>query len=117
LSEVLGQYHARGVVPLRRRPLRLCEMMADQAPWAGTMIASTLPSPLEVQRCVAQAIGKSTYSWPLTRLLLMLPHEGTEKFVSHRLLDTFRLNCVLRCDVGLRDLLLWLIPPSSYRCS
>jgi hypothetical protein len=32
LSEVLGQYHARGVVPLQRRPLRICEMTADQAP-------------------------------------------------------------------------------------
>jgi hypothetical protein len=32
LAEVIGQYHARGVVPLRRQPLRLCEMTADQAP-------------------------------------------------------------------------------------
>jgi hypothetical protein len=32
LSTVIGQYHARGVVPLRRRPLRVCEMTADQAP-------------------------------------------------------------------------------------
>jgi hypothetical protein len=31
LSEVLRQYHARGVMPLRRRPLRLCEMTADRA--------------------------------------------------------------------------------------
>jgi hypothetical protein len=30
LSEVLRQYHARGVVPLWRCPLRLCEMMADR---------------------------------------------------------------------------------------
>jgi hypothetical protein len=36
---------------------------------------------------VAQAIGRSTYSWPLTRLLPMLPHKGAEKFVSHHLLD------------------------------
>jgi hypothetical protein len=91
LSEVLRQYHARGVVPLRRRPLRLCEMTADWAPWTGTVTAPTLPSPLEVQRSMAQAIGKLTYSWPPARLLLMLPHEGTEKFVSHRLLDTSRL--------------------------
>jgi hypothetical protein len=48
LSDVLGQYHARGVVPLRRRPLRLCEMTADQAPWTGTVTAPTLPSPLEI---------------------------------------------------------------------
>jgi hypothetical protein len=27
LAEVVGQYHARGVVPLRRRPLWLCGMM------------------------------------------------------------------------------------------
>jgi hypothetical protein len=35
LSDILGQYHARGVVPLRRRPLHLCEMTIDRAPWAG----------------------------------------------------------------------------------
>jgi hypothetical protein len=28
--EVIGQYHARGVVPLRRRPLRLCNMTANR---------------------------------------------------------------------------------------
>jgi hypothetical protein len=48
LAEVIGQYHARGFVPLWRRPLRLCEMTADRAPWTGTMTASLLPSPLEV---------------------------------------------------------------------
>jgi hypothetical protein len=32
LEEVLGQYHARGVVPLRRRPLWLCEMTTDRGP-------------------------------------------------------------------------------------
>jgi hypothetical protein len=32
LAEVIGQYHARGVMPLRRRPLHLCEMTADRAP-------------------------------------------------------------------------------------
>jgi hypothetical protein len=32
LSEVVRQYHARGVVPLQRRPLRLCDMTADRAP-------------------------------------------------------------------------------------
>jgi hypothetical protein len=32
LAEVIVQYHARGVVPLRRRPLRLCDMTADRAP-------------------------------------------------------------------------------------
>jgi hypothetical protein len=50
LLEVLGQYHARGVVPLRRQPLRLCEMTADRAPWMGAVTALTLLSPLEVQR-------------------------------------------------------------------
>jgi hypothetical protein len=87
LVEVLGQYHARGVVLLRRRPLRLCKMTADQAPWAGTVTALFLPSPLEVQRRVAHAIERSTYSWTPSRLLPMLPNEGTEKFVSYYLLD------------------------------
>jgi hypothetical protein len=82
LVEVVGQYHARGVVPLRRRPLRLCDMTADRAPWVGTMTAPELPSPLEVQRRVAQAIGRATYSWPPSRMLPMLPNTGTEKFVS-----------------------------------
>jgi hypothetical protein len=40
------------------------------------------PSPLEVQRRVAQAIGRVTYSWPPSRMLPMLPNAGTEKFVS-----------------------------------
>jgi hypothetical protein len=62
LVEVVGQYHARGVVPLRRRPLRLCDMTTDRAPWMGTVTAPELSSPLEVQRRVAQAIGRSTYS-------------------------------------------------------
>jgi hypothetical protein len=79
---VIGQYHARGVLPLRRRPLRLYEMMADRPPWEGTVTASSLPSSLEVHRCVAQAIGRSTYSWPPSRLLPMLPDAGTEKVVS-----------------------------------
>jgi hypothetical protein len=35
LAEVIGQYHARGVVPLRRRPLRLYEMTADRPPRQG----------------------------------------------------------------------------------
>jgi hypothetical protein len=73
----------------------------------GDRDRSDPPAPLEVQHRVAQAIGKSTYSCSPTRLLLMLPHEGTKKFVSHRLLDTSRLLCVVYCDVDLLgDLLL-----------
>jgi hypothetical protein len=101
LSTVIGQYHARGVVLLRRRPLRLCEMTADRAPWMGTVTASTLPSPLEIQRRVAQAIGKASYSWPPTRLLPMLPHEGTKKLVSHRPLNEFWLIYAFDCDAAL----------------
>jgi hypothetical protein len=48
LSTVIRQYHARGVVPLRRRPHRLCEMTADGPPWMGTVTTLTLPSPLEI---------------------------------------------------------------------
>jgi hypothetical protein len=82
LAEVVWQYHARGVVPLRRRPLCLCDMTAERAPWAGTVTAPELPSPLEVQHRVAQAIGRSTYSWPPSRMLPMLPNAGTKKIVS-----------------------------------
>jgi hypothetical protein len=109
LAEVLGQYHARGVVSLRRRPLRLCEMTADRAPWMGTVTSSTRPSPLEVQHRVAQVIGRTNYSWPPTRLLPMLPHEGTKKFVSQCLTAA---SCLLRVfcrEVDLLgDLMLWL---------
>jgi hypothetical protein len=63
MAEVVGQYHARGVVLLRRRPLWLCDMTADRAPWAGTVTAPEPPTPLEVQRRVAQAFGRVTYSW------------------------------------------------------
>jgi hypothetical protein len=65
-------------VPLRKRPLRLCEMTDDRAPWEGT--ASSLPSSLEVH--VAQAIGRSIYSWLPSQLLSMLPNAGIEKYVS-----------------------------------
>jgi hypothetical protein len=77
LAEVIGQYHARGVVTLRRRPLRLCDMTADRAPWVGTVTTPSPPSPLEVQRRVTQAIGRSSYSWPPSRLLPMLPNART----------------------------------------
>jgi hypothetical protein len=79
LAELVRQYHALGVVPLRRRPLRLCDMTAERAPWAGTVTAPELPSPLEVQCQVAQAIGRSAYSWPPSRMLPMLPNVGTKK--------------------------------------
>jgi hypothetical protein len=77
-AEVIRQYHARGVVPLRRRLLRLCDMTVDRAPWVETVTAPSPPSPLEVQRRVARAIGRSSYSWLPSRLLPMLPNVGTE---------------------------------------
>jgi hypothetical protein len=56
--------------------------MADRAPWEGTVTVSSLPSSLEVQCHVAHVIGRSTYSWPPSRLLPMLPNVGTDKVVS-----------------------------------
>jgi hypothetical protein len=116
LAEVIRQYHARGVVPLQRWPLQLCEMTADWAPWEGTV---TAPSPLlslEVQCHVAQAIGRSTYSWLLSRLLPMLPNAGTEKFAScsssRRVLFAFCRGFNL-----LRVCLPRLISTPSCRCS
>jgi hypothetical protein len=82
LTTVIGQYHAWGVVPLWRRPLRLCEMTTDRAPWAGTVTAPMLLLLEEIQCRVALAIGKSNFSWPPARLLPMLPNEGTKIFVS-----------------------------------
>jgi hypothetical protein len=61
----------------RLRGAGICEMTANRAPWTGTVTAPSLPSPLEVQRRVMEAIGRSTYLWPPSRLLLMLPSEGT----------------------------------------
>jgi hypothetical protein len=49
-------------VLLQRQPLRLCEMTADRAPWEGTVTVPLLPSLLEVQHRVVQAIGRSTCS-------------------------------------------------------
>jgi hypothetical protein len=66
-------------------------MTADRSPWTGTVTAPSFLSLLEVRRRVAQAIGRSTYSWPPSRLLPMLPNEGTEKFVSYYLLDASRV--------------------------
>jgi hypothetical protein len=57
-------------------------MTADRPPWVETVTAVELLSLLEVQRRVAQAIGRSTYSCPPARMLPMLPNSGTEKFVS-----------------------------------
>jgi hypothetical protein len=77
LAEVVGQYHARGDVPLR-----LCDVTAERAPWVGTVTAPEFPSPLEVQRRVSQVIERSTYSWLPSRMLPMLPNAGTNKIVS-----------------------------------
>jgi hypothetical protein len=78
LAEVIGQYHARGVVPLRRRPLRLCDMTADRPPCVGTVTVLSPSSPLDVQSCAAQVIGRSSYSWPPSRLLPMFRNAGTK---------------------------------------
>jgi hypothetical protein len=97
LAEVIGQYHTRGIVPLRRRPLRLCEMMADSPPWEGTVIASSLSLSLEVQCRVVRAIGRSIYLWPPSRLLPMLPNAGTKKYVS-LFVFSMCLICLCRGD-------------------
>jgi hypothetical protein len=66
--------------------VRLCETTVDRAPCTGTMTPSAFPLLTEIQRRVAQAIGKSTYTWPPARLLPMLPNKETEKLVSCRFL-------------------------------
>jgi hypothetical protein len=101
LAEVIGKYYARGVVPLQRRPLRLCDMMADRAPWAGTMTVSEPSLLLEVQLRMAQAIGRSTYSWPPSRMLPMLPNAGTKKFVSCP--SSRQVSFALRCGADLLE--------------
>jgi hypothetical protein len=61
-------------------------MMTDRAPWTGTLTALAFPSPNKIERCMAQAIRKSTYTWTPTQLLLMLPNKETEKLVCRRFL-------------------------------
>jgi hypothetical protein len=73
LATVIGQYYARGVVPLRRRPLRLFEMTAKRAPFTGTVTAPEPPSQEEIQHHVSVAIEKASYSWLPSRLLPMVP--------------------------------------------
>jgi hypothetical protein len=91
-------------VPLRRRPLRLCDMTADRAPWVGTVTAPELPSLLEVQRRVAQAIERSTYSWPPSRMLPILPNAGTENckllVFSASFIRPLSWNDLLEVDLG-----------------
>jgi hypothetical protein len=58
LATIIGKYHARGVVPLRRRQLRLCDMTADRAPWTGIITAPEFLSLNEIQHRVVLAIGK-----------------------------------------------------------
>jgi hypothetical protein len=48
----------------------------------GTMMTPEPPSQKEVQRRVSVAIGKASHSWSPSRLLPMLPNEGTVKLVS-----------------------------------
>jgi hypothetical protein len=50
------------------------------------MTTPAFPLLNEIQRRMAQAIEKSTYTWPPTRLLPMLPNKETEKLVSCRFL-------------------------------
>jgi hypothetical protein len=111
LEEVVRQYHARGVVPLRRRLLCLSDMTTERAPWVETVTAPELPSPLEIQRRVAHSIGRSTYSWPPSRMLPMLPNAGIEKIVScsssrEAYIHPLPWNDVLEANLG-----------SSCRCS
>jgi hypothetical protein len=82
LAVAIGQYHALGIVPLRRRPLRIRELTPNRAPFEGTVTTPEPPSLDEIQHRVALAIGKASYSWPPSRLLPMLPNEGTKKHVS-----------------------------------
>jgi hypothetical protein len=50
------------------------------------MTAPAFPSRNEIQRRVVLTIEKSTFMWPPTRLLLMLPNKEIEKLVSCRFL-------------------------------
>ena len=79
---VIGGYHSRGIIPLRRRALRLYEMTPDKAPFEGTVTADPLPSVDEVWRRVGQAVRNSSVVWPPSQLLPMLLDEGTKAVVS-----------------------------------
>jgi hypothetical protein len=66
------------------------------------MTVPTFPSLNEIQHRVALAIGKSTFTWPPTRLLPMLLNKETKKLVSCRLLrQVLRKTWLLWTGVGL----------------
>jgi hypothetical protein len=57
-------------------------MTADKPLWTGTVTAPKHSSLNKIQRCMALAIRKLTFTWLPTRLLPMLPNGETEKLVS-----------------------------------
>jgi hypothetical protein len=66
------------------------------------MTASAFPSPNEIQRRVALAIGESTFTSLPTRLLPMLPNREAEKMVNFRFLrQVLRTTWLLWSGVGL----------------
>jgi hypothetical protein len=91
LAEVIRQYHARGFVPLRRRPLRLYEMMADRPPWAGTVTAPVVP--VATRGLASCGVGDREVNL-LVAAITAAPDAGIEKIVSCYPLDT---SCLLLC--------------------
>jgi hypothetical protein len=75
-------------------------MTADRASWVGTVTVPELLSPLEVQRRVAQAIRRATYSWTPSWMLPMLPIEQRNLLVVHLLGKFYSPFVVKRSFVG-----------------
>jgi hypothetical protein len=73
------------------------------------------PSLLEVQRRMAQAILRSTYSWPLSQMLPMLPNAGTEKFGSRP--SSRHVSFTLCCGADLLGVDLGVLLSSQLKCA
>ena len=82
LAEVIGAYLLRGVVPLRRRPLKLYQMTQERAPFVGTVTADPLPTTDEVRRRVRIIVGNPSLDFPREGVLPMLPAPETVVLVS-----------------------------------
>ena len=91
LAEVIGAYLLRGVVSLRRRPLKLYQMTQEWAPFAGAVTADPLPTMDEVRRRVRIIVGNPSLDFPREGVLPMLPAPETVVLVSPIFLLIFPL--------------------------
>lgn len=81
VCDMLGSCYARGVVPLRERPLMLFQM-GDGMSLAGTATALVPMSPDEVTTRIRLVIGETAAVFLTLGVLEMRPHPETTSLVS-----------------------------------